>query len=206
VTRPPEFTELVGDEGSPEELERLRRVHELLIQAGPPEELPPDLAHAPAPPPPAPVIALTRRKPATAIGIAAAAVLAALVVGYAVGARGNNFDAAFTVPMHGVGKVAAARGEVKIGQLDGAGNWPMLFTVSGLPRLPANRKYELYLTKNGVIAESCGAFVVKGGETETTVKLNAPYRLKNYSGWVVTAREASGATSRTPIVLRTARV
>jgi hypothetical protein len=152
------------------------------------------------------VIALTRRKPATAIGIAAAAVLAALVIGYAVGARGSKFETSFTVPMHGVGRVAAARGEVKVGELDAAGNWPTLFTVSGLPRLPANRQYELYLTRHGVIKESCGTFVVKGGDAETTVKLNVPYRLKNYTGWVVTAHETSGPASRTSIVLRTTRV
>src|SRR5947207_1389298 len=47
MTKAPEFRELVGDEGTPEELERLRRVHELLVAAGPPPELPQSLAHAP---------------------------------------------------------------------------------------------------------------------------------------------------------------
>ena len=40
--RPPSFDELAGgDDLSPEEAARLERVHNLLIEAGPPPELPP---------------------------------------------------------------------------------------------------------------------------------------------------------------------
>ena len=35
----PDFRELVGDEGTPEELALLRRAHDLLVAAGPPPEL-----------------------------------------------------------------------------------------------------------------------------------------------------------------------
>ena len=35
----PEFDDLVGDEGTPEELARLRSAHQMLIAAGPPPEL-----------------------------------------------------------------------------------------------------------------------------------------------------------------------
>ena len=45
---PPDFFDLVGDEGTPEELERLRRAHDLLVAAGPPPELSPRLAEAPS--------------------------------------------------------------------------------------------------------------------------------------------------------------
>ena len=38
--RGPSFDDLVGDDLAPAERERLLRVHELLIQAGPPPELP----------------------------------------------------------------------------------------------------------------------------------------------------------------------
>ena len=48
TARTPDFLDLVGDEGTPEELERLRRAHDLLIAAGPPPELSPRLAEAPA--------------------------------------------------------------------------------------------------------------------------------------------------------------
>ncbi len=44
---PPDFHELVGDEGTPEELAKLRRAHDLLIAAGPPPELSPRLAEPP---------------------------------------------------------------------------------------------------------------------------------------------------------------
>src|SRR5262249_49965793 len=151
MSRPPDFIELVGDDGSPEELERMRRVHELLVQAGPPAgpraALPSERAQAPPPPPPAPVVPLARRRPGTAWGVAAAAVLAALVIGYAVGARGNKFNTAFSVPMHGVAPVAAARAVVKLGQIDAAGNGPGIFTVAGLPKLPAGGRDGLYPRK-----------------------------------------------------------
>ena len=43
--RPPDFEEVVGgDDLEPAERERLRRVHDLLVAAGPPAELPPALA------------------------------------------------------------------------------------------------------------------------------------------------------------------
>ena len=34
MSRTPDFRDLIGDEGSPEELARLRRVHDLLLAAG----------------------------------------------------------------------------------------------------------------------------------------------------------------------------
>ena len=67
---------------------------------------------------------------------------------------------------------------------DKAGNWPMRFTVQGLPQLPRGGYYELYLTRHGRIAAACGTFNVHGGRT--TVSLNAPYHLREYDGWVVT--------------------
>jgi hypothetical protein len=48
--------------------------------------------------------------------------------------------------------------------------------------LPAGR-YELWLTRDGKLAETCGVFAVADGET--TVPLNAPYALKSFDGWVV---------------------
>jgi hypothetical protein len=49
--------------------------------------------------------------------------------------------------------------------------------------LRAGATYELWLTRDGKLAESCGSFAVAAGTTE--VPLNAPYRLKEYDGWVV---------------------
>ena len=81
---------------------------------------------------------------------------------------------------------------------DAAGNWPMELEVHGLPALAADRRYELWLTKDGKLVEPCGTFAVAAGETE--VPLNAPYVLRDYDGWVVVV---DGST--TP-VLRTAEV
>ena len=53
--------------------------------------------------------------------------------------------------------------------------------VKGLPA----GTYELWLTRDGELAEPCGAFAVAGSETSAV--LNAPYRLKEFGGWVVVA-------------------
>jgi hypothetical protein len=74
-----------------------------------------------------------------------------------------------------------ASAELELFEKDSAGNWPMTLRVSGLT--PGS--YELWLTRNGELADSCGGFLVAEGETE--VPLNAPYRLKDYDGWVVVA-------------------
>ena len=47
--RPPDFHDLVGDDLRPRSSARLERVHDLLIEAGPPPELPPSLAETPRP-------------------------------------------------------------------------------------------------------------------------------------------------------------
>ena len=44
MTGKPDFRDLVGEDLTPEERDRLEHVHELLIAAGPPPELPPALA------------------------------------------------------------------------------------------------------------------------------------------------------------------
>ena len=44
MSRPPDFDELVGNVEEPDERERLRRVHELLVEAGPPPDLSPALS------------------------------------------------------------------------------------------------------------------------------------------------------------------
>ena len=43
MTRPPDFDDLLGPETQGAERERLRRVHELLVEAGPPPEIAPEI-------------------------------------------------------------------------------------------------------------------------------------------------------------------
>jgi len=193
VTTPPEFRDLVGDEGTPEELERLRRVHDLLVAAGPPSELSPELERAPAVKQDGETIPFRRRRPATAFGLAAAAVLAAFLIGFVVGGRDEGFTSVRTLSMAGVGPLAAARANLEIADKDEAGNWPLRMTVRGLKELPKGGWYELSVTRKGKIGWSCGTFVISGDET--TVELSVPYDLSLISGWVVTAH-VPGRTQR----------
>jgi hypothetical protein len=186
------FDELVGDV-DPSERERLERVHELLVAAGPPPELPPQLADAPQELRPS-MIPFPRRYRWTALAAAAMLAVALLGVGYAIG-RGAGPTEDFTVLMAGQGDAAA---ELVVFAKDAAGNWPMELTVHGLPPLSDNLRYELWLTKAGELVEPCGSFAVHAGETE--VPLNAPYVLRDYDGWVVVVH---GSTKP---VLRTAEV
>jgi hypothetical protein len=204
VTNEPDFPELVGSEGGDEELGRLRKVHDLLVAAGPP----PELSTAVADPPEveeSKVLELKRRRPAALFGIAAAAAAAAFIVGYAVGNKQNSFDAQFTIPMHGVGTAVGARGDVGVGSHDNGGNYPLEMKVEGLRRAPRGGWYELLLSKKGKPTASCGDFAVNG--SETTVRLSVPYDLpdwhtkKLYDGWVVVLHRPGQQSA--PIVMKT---
>lgn len=188
------FDDLVGDELDPAERERLLGVHELLVQAGPPPELSPELALAP-PVASGTVIALPRRYRFTAVAAAAAVAIVLFGAGYLIGGTNGGGGATVlrTVEMTGAGGATAS---LAVLAKDDAGNWPMELTVRGLPPLARGQSYELWLTRNGELAESCGSFVVAA--EETVVSLNAPYRLSDYTGWVVTANVDTGA-----FVLRT---
>ena len=185
MSRVPNFDELVGGgELSPQERERLRRAHELLLRAGPPPELPPSLERPPATR--ATVSFLPRRRRSALALVAAAVVAAAFGGGYLAGhGRGERIvSAKYTVPMHGTSIAPEAVASIVVLDKDESGNWPMLLKVRGLEEQPRGGYYELYLTKKGKLGPACGGFRVHGGTTE--VRLNAPYRLKGYDGWVVT--------------------
>src|SRR2546430_14114390 len=81
---PPDFRDLVGAGLTPEERERLERVHDLLVEAGPPPELPPALID-PSRQLDAPVVQLPRRRIGAVIALAAALALAAFLGGYLAG-------------------------------------------------------------------------------------------------------------------------
>jgi hypothetical protein len=189
-----ELSELVEDDP------RLLSAHEALLAAGPPPELPPSLAHAPGSAPPPPVRLMPRRRLGAALVLAAALALALFGAGYLVSARTGpdaGFHEDFALTMQGTAAARGATATLLIGHLDEAGNWPMEMTVRGLASLPQGERYELLLTKDGRAAVSCGTFVVHG---KTVVFLNAPYRLRDYDGWVVT-REGE-----TRPLLRTAEI
>jgi hypothetical protein len=176
VSDPPNFDELIGPELPPGDRERLRRVHELLVAAGPPPEMP-ELHASP------PVRAHPRRRVA-ALLIAAALALAAFVAGWLVGGADSGFDVRAAVAMHGTAAAPAASGTIELGYGDDEGNWPMLVEVSGLEPLPKGGYYELLLTKNGEPVVACGSFKV-GDDGKANVRLGASYNLRNFDGWVV---------------------
>ena len=95
MTREPDFDELIGAEASGAERERLRHAHDLLLQAGPPPELPPSLERAPSFDA-AGVVQLSRRRVvkrrALLLLAASLTIVAVFFAGYAV--RGGSSSAA----------------------------------------------------------------------------------------------------------------
>lgn len=158
---------------------RLRRVHDLLVAAGPPPEVPPELR---APPPEEPVRLLPRRRRAPLALVAAVTALAIFGAGWLFGERNAFPDTERTIAMTGAG---GASGVIELLEQDDAGNWPMLVRVRGLePSRDRSDFYELWLTRDGELAESCGRFTLEDGVTE--VMLSVPYALRGVDGWVVT--------------------
>ena len=200
--RTPDFFDLVGDEGTPEELAQLRSAHDMLIAAGPPPELSPRLAEAPA-------AARSRgrstwgRRKGAAFLLAGAVAAAAFGIGYLVADRGSGgFQARGTpIEMHPPTSAtpSTARASILIGDRDEVGNWPLLVRASGLKPLPKGQWYELYLTRKGKILAWCGAFNVKEAG-RTTVHFSVPYKLKGFDGWVVTN---SKRHAKPPVLLTT---
>jgi hypothetical protein len=184
VTRkPPDLRQLVGDDVPPDELERLGRVHELLVHAGPPPELPSDLVE---PPEPAGTVALLpQRHWRPLAALAAALALAAFGAGWLASSVRDSGDGEsfpkieFRVPMAGTSAAPNAVASIAVAERDEAGNWPLAMTIRGLPE---GKSYELWLTKKGKLAALCGPFRTEG---DSVAYLNAPYKLRSYDGWVV---------------------
>jgi hypothetical protein len=196
--QPPDFRDLIGDDVPGAERERLHRVHDLLVAAGPPPELPPTLERAPATG--ASVSFLPRRRRGALLVLAAALAAAAFGAGYLTGHRTHETKAAFTVEMHGTAAAPNALASLRLDAKDSAGNWPMVFTVRGLQPLPRGGYYVLFLTRKGKLAANCGSFNVHG--EKTIVHLNAPYKLKTFDGWVVT-RHLPGKETSAEVLLTT---
>ena len=162
VTTPPDFFDLVGDEGTPEELERLRRAHDLLVAAGPPPELSPASSDAPQ-------VGETR---AAASSAAAGrrrswrslrcwrSRRSSSAMRSRTSARASRPRGRFRCTASA--RLAAAHADLAIGSRDVGGNYPLKMTVRGLPRLQKDGWYELLLSKGGRPTLSCGSFRVDG--------------------------------------------
>jgi Anti-sigma-K factor rskA len=189
MTKRPDFDELVGGELQGAERDRLQRVHELLVAAGPPPELVPAE-------PPVPVASVTpiraRRRGLALVALAAALAVAVFGAGYFVGNRGGSAER--VVAMVGTPQATEASASLDIFAVDEAGNWPMKLEVAGLFPTPDGHAYELWLTKDGRLAALCGSFRADSDGT-TQVPMNAPYKLTDFDGWVVVAEG-----SKTPLL------
>jgi hypothetical protein len=201
MTTPPDFHDLVGDEGTPEELGKLRRAHDLLIAAGPPPELSPRLAEPPRAREGERFGWWHARRNQWAFGLAAVVAAATFGVGYLVGNHGTpEYNAAFKpIPMHALASNSDASASIAVGERDAVGNWPLLVKVSGLRQLPQKQWYELYLTSKGKLAAYCGSFSVNE-DGRATVQFSIPYRLKRFDGWIVTT---SVKQKNRPVLLTT---
>jgi hypothetical protein len=198
MTDKPDFNELVGEDLQPEERARLERVHDLLVTAGPPPELPPRLVQPDLDPREgrSAVAFLPRRRAGLMLGIAAAIALIAFVGGFVAGRAKDTFSTAFDVPMRGTALASNATATIHVGRLDSSGNWPLKVVVHGLKPLPEGDYYEMFVTKNGKRGPTCGTFRLSDGQS---IRLNAPYKLRGV-GWIVTLERPG--SNRHPVVLR----
>jgi hypothetical protein len=180
------FDELVGPIEDPDERDRLRRVHQLLLSVDPPPQVSPALQ---APIPAEPVHVLPRRRRTALALLAAALAAAAFGAGWLASARSDDIQAVRVIPMAGTPQAAGASASIELLPQDASGNWPMNVLVRGLtPSRDRSDYYELWLTMGGELAEPCGRFTVHTGQTK--VVLSVPYGLRKYDGWVVTRHDS----------------
>jgi hypothetical protein len=182
LREPPDIRELIGDDVPDDQVDELRRVDRLLRSVpAPPHQVPPRLTQA--------VTSLTlptpfwsRRRMALAVALAAA--LAAGFFGIGRLTSDPGVQARATVPLHATEAAPEAAAVVQVGERDEkSGNWELILEVTGLPKLPGERYYTLWLEKNGEYAATCGSFNV--GEGTTTVRMTVSYRLSQFDAWVI---------------------
>jgi Anti-sigma-K factor rskA len=198
VNREPSLDELIGAEETGAERQRLQHVHELILQAGPPPEISPELAAAPTL---ATTLGRKRRavKPRAMMLLAAAlAVAIVFLAGYIVANKGGGTASTTRnkpveeLALKGTSAAPGAQAALQVWHSRN-GNWPMTLNVEGLPKLPAGSEYEVYLVRNGRPWGSCGTFRVISSRDTVTVTLNAPYSLRPGDSWVVTRARPGGA-------------
>ena len=202
MNRRPTFDDLIDDEMTDAERGQLRHVHDLLVRAGPPPELPPELEAGPN-------LQMTiarkrKRAKGRAMMLLAAALVGVLVFigGYAAGngQKGSSGRTLVsTLNLKGTRAAPNARASLEVWHPKD-GNWPMTLSVVGLDTLQGRRYYEVYVVRGGKILGSCGVFRVKQTRNPVVVTLNAPYPLQKGDTWVVTRQGAGGAEPGTTVL------
>jgi hypothetical protein len=182
MKEPPDLGELLGGDLPPAELERLRRVDATLRRVPPPpHDVPQSLTQAVArlPERPRP---LSRRRIAVALAFAAA--LAALAFGLGRWTAREGFEPHLSIALQPTANASGATASLQLGQPDEeSGNIDLRLDVAGLPQLPRDRYYALWLSKDGEWAATCGYFSVGAGET--TVRMTVSYDFEKYDSWVI---------------------
>lgn len=199
MSRPPHFSDLVGNDLSPAERERLERVHDMLVAAGPPPELPQELAEAPRPQ--GRLVELARYRLRTGLVLAAALVIATFAVGYFLGARGEDSSPVAITPEKTavLGTSADRLAVVQIGERDEDGNWPMVVTVEGLDHLSGGDYYTLFMTRKGSKRiVTCGTFNV-AEKGLTTVRFSVAYDVDRFDGLML-AKYSRAERKNKPLV------
>jgi hypothetical protein len=202
MTPAPDFDDLVGKEVPDEERARLLRAHRLLIEAGPPPELSPELDSVPWPEESqVPLLKPKQSRPLLLAAAIAAAIGIGFVVGQSTGPSSNSMETVRVVKLAGTNLDRNARGTLELGKADAHGNRPMILHARGLQQLPEGGYYDLYLTKGGKPVVLCGTFNVKGDEV--VVHFSAAYDLSHFDkdGWVIT-RQRPKNHKPTEVVLK----
>lgn len=203
MNREPNFDDLIDAEITGPERERLHNVHDMLLRAGPPPELPPELEAGPN-------LQMTmarrrRHEKGRGMVLLAAALVGVLVFigGYAIGngrkAGGSEKTPVTTLALKGTAAAPNAQASLEVWHPND-GNWPMTLYVVGLGKLPPRRYYEVYVVRGGRILGSCGTFLVKQAKNPVMVTLNAPYPLQKGDTWVVTRQSPGGAEPGTTVL------
>ena len=79
-----------------------------------------------------------------------------------------------------------ALASLRVGAPDAAGNWPIDFTVKGLPEQTGQYSYyEVFVVRNGKPGYPCGGFRVQNGTA--TKRFWVPYEVDSGTKWAVTA-------------------
>ena len=196
-----DLNDLIGEDVTGEEREKLERTHELLLEAGPPPELPLGLEHGYIP---AELELKRMKKRSQPRNIALiAAVVIALGIAFTVGVAAGNHKSATAQPVQSLvlkGTRAAPRARANLDVLPNvSGNWPMTLSVRGLPRVAAPEYYVVWLVRNGKPFAPCGEFVVsKPGSL--TLQLNAPYSLEKGDTWIVMRQKYGQHSTRTTVL------
>jgi hypothetical protein len=202
MTRAPDFDDLVGKEVPDEERARLLRAHRLLVEAGPPPELSPELDAVPWPEDSqVPLLKPKQRRPLLLAAALATAIGVGFLLGQSTSPSSSSMQAVRVVKLAGTTLDSNARGTLELGKADANGNWPMILRARGLQQLPEGGYYDLYLTKGGKPVVLCGTFNVTGNEV--VVHFSAAYDLNHFDkdGWVIT-RQRPQNHDPTEVVLK----